>query len=178
MGRVVAVGSLNSTKINAVAKAYSMFGITVDVRPVKVQALTQQPLGLGEITNGAVLRARQALNTVNDAEEAVGIETGLVKVSDSYLNIPVAAIIGKDGYLTIGIGPGFAIPIDLVRSVELGMELEKAVETRYGYTGVGESIGLVGILTRGLVTRLDANTWSVLMALIPRLSWNRGLYGG
>jgi len=66
----------------------------------------------------------------------------------------------------------------LVRSVELGMELEKAVETRYGYTGVGESIGLVGILTRGLVTRLDANTWSVLMALIPRLSWNRGLYGG
>jgi non-canonical (house-cleaning) NTP pyrophosphatase len=45
MGRVVAVGSLNSTKINAVAKAYSMFGITVDVRPVKVQTPTQQPLG-------------------------------------------------------------------------------------------------------------------------------------
>jgi len=105
MGRVVAVGSLNSTKINAVAKAYSMFGITVDVRPVKVQTPTQQPLGLSEITNGAVLRARLALEAVNEAEEAVGIETGLVKVGDlTYLNIPVAAIMSRDGYLTIGIG--------------------------------------------------------------------------
>ena len=179
MGRVVAVGSLNSTKINAVAKAYSMFGITVDVRPVKVQTPTQQPLGLSEITNGAVVRARLALEAVNKAEEAIGIETGLVKVGDlTYLNIPVAAIMSRDGYLTIGIGPGFAIPTSLIRNVELGMELEKAVEMQYGYANAGESMGLVGILTRGLVTRLDANTWSVLMALIPRLPWNRGLYGG
>lgn len=175
---VVAVGSTNLSKVRAVERAYAMLGFNIVVRAVKPNIdLPRQPIGLEELYNGAVRRAEAALSAVDDAEEAVGIEAGVFKdLGGRYINIPVAAIVDRGGYLTIGVGPGFEIPRSFGSELDLGRELEEVVDERFGRASTGELEGFVGILTKSIITRIDLNTGAVLMALIPRLPWNRSLY--
>ncbi len=49
-----------------------------------------------------------------------------------------------------------------------GVEMERAVNIeRRG--GLGETVGFVGVATRGAITRQELTEHAVIMALIPRL---------
>lgn len=170
----VAVGSLNPSKVDAVKRAYSILGIEAEVIPVKPPPLPRQPMGLESIIDGAFTRARWALGMVN-ADEAVGIEAGVVDVRGYSINIVAASVFDGAEY-TIGIGPSFMIPQAFAKEIQAGRELEEVVDSYYGTVNVGEGEGFIGLLTRGIVKRIDLNTQAVLMALVPRLKWNRGLY--
>ncbi len=57
------------------------------------------------------------------------------------------------------------------------MELGVLAERHFRRCAVGYREGIIGLLTRGRVTRLDLNLAAVAMALVPRLPYNRRLYG-
>ncbi|MFN7105341.1 MAG: DUF84 family protein [Pyrobaculum sp.] len=173
---LVAVTSRNPNKVRAVEMAYRLFGIPARVITVdKPAALPRQPVGFSQVVAGAVARARHAVATAG-VEHGVGIEAGAVAIDEMYLDVTIAAIVDRWGEVTLGVGPGFKIPTtfihDVLKGVELGVEAEERLKT----PAVGYREGLVGVLTRGKVTRLDLNLVAVAMALIPRLPYNKDLY--
>lgn len=170
---LIAVGSANPVKVNAVRRAIRLLCLA-DVRGVEVESgVPPQPLGVHEIILGAVNRASNALKKL-DADYGVGVEAGVVETDIEPLELQVAAIVDRDGYVTIGLSQAFPLPrswaTELSKRVELG-----AIAARVtGRKGIGEKLGLIGYLTAGLVTRTDLTYSAVVMALVPRL--NPGLY--
>ena len=177
VGVLVAVASRNPNKIRAVEEAYGIFGIPARVVVVaKPAALPPQPVGLDAVVKGAVERARAAVYAVEAAEHGVGIEAGAVGVGSEYLDITVAAIADRSGRVTLGFGPAFQIPALFLAEVLRGVELGALAERHFRRGAVGYREGIIGVLTRRRVTRLDLNRAAVAMALVPRLPYNKELY--
>ncbi|MFN3805388.1 MAG: inosine/xanthosine triphosphatase [Pyrobaculum sp.] len=173
---LVAVASRNPNKVRAVEIAYRLFGIPARVISIdKPGGLPRQPVGLSQVVAGAVARAKHAVMTA-DVEHGVGIEAGAVAAGEMHLDVTIAAIVDRSGGVTLGVGPGFKIPTVFLDEVLKGVELGAVAEERLKTPAVGYREGLVGVLTRGRVTRLDLNLTAVAMALIPRLPYNKGLY--
>ena len=174
---MVAVGSTNPSKVSAVEKAYTRFGIDVDARAVDaISGVPPQPTTLEEVVRGAFNRAVNALSLVTDAEEGVGIESGLMRVPilGAYVDVTAAVIVDRGGYATIGLSPAFQIPPSFVDEALRGRDLSSIVRERLGIEDIGRREGLIGLLTNGVVVRRDLNEQAVAMALIPRL--NEGIY--
>jgi len=174
----VAVGSENPTKVLAVEdvmrKIYGdveVFGLGVD------SGVPDQPVGIDEIVEGAVNRARRALER-GKADLGVGIEAGIYRFPRTitgYLDIQVCAVASPDGLITIGHGPGFEYPPAVIEKilnedVEAGLAMGGLVDD----PELKKKIGAIGVLSRGLLTRRELNSIAVLMAMIPRL--NPGWY--
>ncbi len=173
----VGIASKNPNKIRAVERAFLICGFKAVIIPVEPPPdLPKEPIGLDQIHDGAVKRALHALKAVN-ADFGVGIEAGVVRINDDIIDITIAAIADQEGKTTIGVGPGFMIPPKFKDELLKGRELAELVEAEFGIIGVGRRSGFIGVLTRGLIERFDLNFQAVYMALIPRLPWNRGLYG-
>jgi inosine/xanthosine triphosphatase len=174
---IVAVASRNPNKLRAVEKAYMLFGIPASVvAAAKPAALPPQPIGLDAVVEGAVKRAEAALQAVAEAEHGVGIEAGAVAAAGRHLDITVAAVADRTGEVTLGFGPAFQIPAVFLGEVLRGVELGVLAEQHFRRGAVGYREGIIGLLTRGRVTRLDLNLAAVAMALVPRLPYNRRLY--
>lgn len=175
---IVAVASRNPNKKRAVEEAYRLFGIPARVVAVaKPAALPPQPVGLDVIVNGAMERAKAAVQVAEGAEHGVGIEAGAVEAGGTHLDITVAAIADKSGQVTLGFGPAFQIPAIFLAEVLRGVELGVLAERHFRRGAVGYREGIIGVLTRRRVTRLDLNRAAVAMALVPRLPYNKELYG-
>ena len=175
---IVAVASRNPNKKRAVEEAYRLFGIPARVVAVaKPAALPPQPVGLDVIVNGAVERAKAAVQAAEGTEHGVGVEAGAVEAGGTHLDITVAAIADRSGQVTLGFGPAFQIPALFLAEVLRGVELGVLAERRFKRRAVGYREGIIGVLTRRRVTRLDLNRAAVAMALVPRLPYNKELYG-
>lgn len=174
----VAVGSENPVKVGAVKRVMRKLIGHVKVVPVKVDpGVPRQPVGAEETIKGAINRAREAL-TRTGADLGVGIEAGLVKVPATmtgYMDFQYCAIIDKDGWITIGCGPGFEYPPRVVAMV-LGekMEVGEVMSQLTGIENLGRKQGAIGYLTHGMINRRRLTEISVIMAMIPRI--NRELY--
>lgn len=176
---LVAVASGNPNKLRAVETAYRMVGILARVlSSPKPRGIPPQPLGAENVVGGAVARAKYALEAVGGAEHGVGIEAGVFTIGEAHLDVTVAAIVDKSGGVTIGIGPGFQIPRVMLTDILKGVELGVLAERYFGRPAVGYREGIIGVLTRGKVTRFQLNLAAVLMALVPRLPYNASLYAG
>jgi len=175
----VAVGSLNPVKVNAVARAFKLFFGEVKVLPVKVDSgVPPQPIGLQEIVDGAINRARRA-QAATGADYGVGIEAGLIEFPGTltgYIDLQVCAIVDREGRITIGHGPGFEYPPAVVREVlEAGHEVGEVMERLTGIRDIKRRMGAIGYLSKGVIDRTRLCELAVLMALIPRI--NPELYG-
>lgn len=93
---LIAAGSLNRVKIEAVKEAFKEFGFTIDIKYHMAQ-----PLSLEETVRGAIYRAK----AIDGADYRVDIEAGLINVLGYHLNIQVAAIIKDDIYLGLAQHP-------------------------------------------------------------------------
>ncbi len=168
MGQVcrVAVGSTNPVKVNAVRRAFRML-CNADVVGVSVDSgVPAQPVGFAEVTRGAINRAHGARSSTG-AEYGVGIEAGLIETEAEPIELQVAAIIGPQGRVSIGVSQGFMIPPGWVDEVRRRVELGIIAARETGRSGIGEKLGLIGFLTGGHVTRTDLTYNAVVMALIP-----------
>jgi non-canonical (house-cleaning) NTP pyrophosphatase len=113
---------------------------------------------------------------VAEAEHGVGIEAGVVAVAGRHLDITVAAVADRSGKVTLGFGPAFQVPTVFLKEVLSGVELGVLAERDFRRGAVGYREGIIGLLTRRRVTRLNLNLAAVAMALVPRLPYNRRLY--
>ncbi|AMD93344.1 inosine/xanthosine triphosphatase [Desulfomicrobium orale] len=164
------VGSKNPVKLAAIRDVMEARFPGADFAPVAVDSgVPDQPVGLEQTLGGAMNRARAAFALSCDL--AVALESGLVPVPltrTGYMNLTACAIFnGEEMFL--GLGPAFELPDEVSRLVvKEGMELDPAVR-RAGLTEdprIGYGQGIIGILSRGRVTRADYSRPAVSMALV------------
>ncbi|MDG6915474.1 MAG: inosine/xanthosine triphosphatase [Nitrososphaerota archaeon] len=173
---VVAVGSRNPAKTLGARKAFSRYFTDLEVRGVDATlAVRVQPLTLEETIEGAVARARLAIQASGEADFGVGVEAGLTAFGDESLNLQVAAIMDRRGRHTLGSSSGFMVPGTVVRQMQVGgVELDRFAKGLAGSGEVREEDGVVYHLTRGAVSRVDMTAECVGMALVPWI--NRDIY--
>ncbi|MDW7726155.1 MAG: inosine/xanthosine triphosphatase [Candidatus Methanoperedens sp.] len=170
MGHIV-VASLNRNKIDAVKEVfplYSVEGVTCD------SGVREQPIGLEEIIEGAVNRAKSVFG---GCKYSVGIEDGISQVPltvSGYMNFCCCAI--YDGCRTfLGLGPSFEYPRDCTKKVvDEGITISEAFVPISGKPGIGYEEGIIGWLTDGKLSRKDYTKHAVSMAKVQ--IDNMGLY--
>jgi inosine/xanthosine triphosphatase len=177
---IVAVGTSNPVKVRAVENVFSkFFSVTVVMKRVPSKA-PPQPIGLDVTIEGAISRARGALEAAHEAELGVGIEAGIIpipKTISGYMDQQFAAIVDRSGRVTLGGGPSFEYPRFLVKRVlEERIEVNNVMVELTGEPFIGHKEGAIGYFSKGSLNRTALTELAVLMALIPRL--NADLYFG
>jgi len=175
--RRVRVGTRNPPKIEAVRRAVAAYASGVVVEGAEVSSgVPEQPVGLGEIARGARNRARAAF-AAGPCDLAVGLEDGLVVLpgleSEGALNLGCAVVWDGNGE-SLGLSSGFAYPPDCVeRALTDRAPIGDVFDAYWGRhrPGAGPdasalSIGNVGRLTGGVLTRSEYARHAVLCALI------------
>ncbi len=175
---IIAVGTTNPTKLEGVRKVFAEFFPEALVKGVNASQVTKaQPIGLKQITDGAMTRARFALSK-SKAEFGVGVEAGIFNLGKrvGYLDHQQAVVMHKSGRFSVGHSAGFMLPAKMTeKMLSEGKELEHYAVELTGIKEVGDKEGIVFHLTRGRVNRTDLTEQCVRTALVPWL--NRSLYG-
>ena len=168
----VNVGTNNSLKVEAVRAVFAAAfpEETIEVTGANIlSGVPEQPFG-DEAAAGALNRARAALL---DADYGVGIEAGIVRFPgcEEQFNVQFCAIIDRDGRMTVGHGPGYTLPHEVISALEGGSDLNREMSRISGIDEIRQKMGAIGYLSNGLTDRLTITRDAVLMALIPRLRW-------
>jgi pantetheine-phosphate adenylyltransferase len=166
---LLCIGSTNPTKIAGVRNIFKKV-VKSKIRFLSIATDSQvprQPFELDTI-RGAINRA---LTAVKNADLGIGIESGLFwnSIVNKYFDVQYCAIADKTGHITLGIGPGFAYPKEVIEHVRTGKTVTEAMELIYKIHDIGKDIGAVGYLSKKLVTRTELTEHCVMMAVIPRL---------
>src|SRR3990167_7782603 len=167
----IVVGSTNDVKINAVKEAIQDYDFlsNAQVTGTKISSdVSEQPKSLDETVKGAINRATMAFQ---NCDYSVGIENGLMKVHSTktgYMDITVCVI--YDGkHFHMGLSSAFEYPKEMTRLVfEEGLDIDQAAQ-KTGITKkpeVGNSEGMIGILTKGRLPRKEYTKQAVVTALI------------
>jgi inosine/xanthosine triphosphatase len=167
---IIAAGTKNPAKLEGIRIAFSQYFPSFELRSVDSSSVARtQPLGLEQMVEGAVARAKFALSR-EGGDYGVGVEAGIFQVGDLYFDHQQAAVADPSGKVSLGHSAGYALPADSIEKlIKEGKELEQFAEVLSGIHQVGDKGGLVHYLTRGRITRADLTEQCVTMALIPWL---------
>jgi inosine/xanthosine triphosphatase len=165
----ITIGTQNKVKIEALKESIKAYDFLKDAEiiPKEVDSgINNQPKNFNEIITGAKNRAKAAF----DDSLSFGIESGITPVphtKSGHLEFTCCVIYdGKDFH--IGMSSGFDMPPKIMQLLHQGMDLTQA-SFKAGFTekeNIGEEEGIVGILTKGIVTRKDYTMYAIRMALI------------
>ncbi|AAM02716.1 inosine/xanthosine triphosphatase [Methanopyrus kandleri] len=162
----VRVGTTNPVKVRATERAFLR---TFPDREITVEAVSvdpgvpPQPVGMEEVHQGAKNRAREAWNR---GSYSVGLEAGLIRVGDVYVDLHVAVVRDPKGRETVGTSPGFQLPPDVTEEALSGEEVGEVFSELVGVREIGKRSGAIGVLSNGKVLREDLCELAILMALI------------
>jgi inosine/xanthosine triphosphatase len=167
--QTLVVASHNPVKIEATRRGFaSMFpGRAFHLHPVAVPSgVRAQSLSDAETLQGTLNRVEQAANLVPQANYWVGIEGGVEERQgsmDAFAWIVVFAppLLGKSRTGT------FSVPEEVAALVRQGHELAAAVEEVYQHTQVKSTTGAVGVLTEGVIDRVQLYEHALVLALVP-----------
>ncbi|KKU82819.1 MAG: hypothetical protein UY09_C0004G0010 [Parcubacteria group bacterium GW2011_GWA2_47_8] len=165
------VGSTNRIKIEAVREIIQDYPHLKDATVHGIDApssVADQPKSLEETIQGAMNRARGAFK---NCTYSFGLESGLMsvpKTKTGFMDVTVCAIYdGTEFYL--GLSSAWEAPKEIVKyMVEEGLNMNDAA-FKAGYTTnktVGSAEGLVGIMTKGRLTRKAYTKEAIRTALI------------
>lgn len=165
---MVAVGSANRAKVEAVERVFTRVYGGVELRAVEVDSgVPEQPFG-GDTLKGARNRAEAAFS--NGVDFSVGIEAGLFSfpVETGYLDLQFCSLFDGATH-SLGCGPGFQYPGSVLEEVLAGSTVGQTIEKLAGEKGPDEGKGAIGVLSGGLTDRTHLTEQAVLMALVPRI---------
>jgi len=173
---IIAAGTKNPAKVEGIRLAFSKYFPNSTIRTIDSGAVTlAQPLGLEQMTQGAISRAKFALSKLG-GDFGVGVEAGIFQIGDTYFDHQQAAIVDPSGKLSLGHSAGYPLPKKAVEAmISAGRELERYAESLSGISEIGDKEGLIHHLTKGVMTRTDLTEQCVMMALIPWL--HKDVYG-
>lgn len=166
----VAVGSTNPVKVEAVRRVWRLIG-DAEIIPVGVESgVSRQPRGMEETYRGAYNRAVRAREAVN-ADYGVGVEAGLVEAPTptGWADVQVAVVVDRAGVVGVGFSPAFEPPRVWLERLSRGDTLGEVAAEHLSRSDIGRVLGVIGYLTRGMVTRQELTYYAVLMAVIPLL---------
>jgi inosine/xanthosine triphosphatase len=166
--QVVAVGSTNKTKVEAVQHAVAHHHVRVIAYAARSQA-THQPLSEEETREGALSRANDCLlNT--EAELGFGLEAGVFFVNDEVYLCQWGALADRNENVYFSNGPVIMMPQVFKEELLAGDSLETIMHRHTGIEDLGKKEGAVGIFTHSLVTRTQT------MTTIAQVLWGQYLY--
>lgn len=169
--RKITIGSKNPTKIKALEEIIQDYPHLKDCQIIPFEAssnVEEQPKSLEETIQGAMNRAKGAYK---ECDFSFGIESGLMAVPHTktgYMDLTACCIFdGKEYHL--GLSSAWEAP-KLVSKymLEEGLDMNEAA-FKAGLTDnpkVGFSEGLVGIVTKGRLTRKEYTKEAIRTALI------------
>ncbi|MEM0158744.1 MAG: pantetheine-phosphate adenylyltransferase [Thermoplasmataceae archaeon] len=165
----IGVETGNMLKVEATRKAISGLMRNFDIQMVTVpQGSSNQPFGTDIITSSV----DRAIRSLSDRDYGIGIEAGIFRdpvTSDSF-DMHVCSVVDRFGNLTRGYSSAFQIPPGVQESVKQGMDLSQAVMELYGARDIGQTIGAIGMFSKGKVRRDQLIVECVRNAFIPRMS--------
>jgi inosine/xanthosine triphosphatase len=175
--RRILVGSRNAPKVGAVRDAFRRYYGGVRVIGVSVETgVPSQPIGWKEILEGARTRARRAY-AAGTCDLGVGYEDGLVPVAGTrtgHVNFGCCAIFDGRRF-ALGFSGGFEYPAACTAAAArartpVGDTFDEIFARATGLRRPGVrsalTIGNVGMLTGGKLTRREYTRHAVLGALI------------
>lgn len=170
--RLVVVGSTNPVKIAAVNAVLQRVWPSCEVRGIAAESgVPAQPFGDAETQQGALARARVAINSDAQVDLAVGLEGGVVVEANGNMRTCAwAAVIDRRGVESFGGSLAMPLPHIVAERIRAGEELGHAMDAVAQATGTKHGRGAVGILTAGLIDRQRAYESLVTYALGPWLA--------
>jgi len=170
----VIVGSMNSAKVEAARRAFQRCFGRVEVVGLEVDSGVAAQPGGEECFSGARNRAlaarSQAAARSLDVDYCLGIEGGLLKLSETWFGVSVVCVVDSHGNESFGATPMFEMPASIVRRVLDGRELGDIIDEMSGEPDIRRALGAVGYLTKGMLTKVSAYEDGILAALAPCLS--------
>ncbi len=180
---MIAIGSTNRVKIEALEEVLRDYPLLAKAKVASYavpSGISEQPLFLEETIRGAKNRAKAAYESCPSCSYSFGIESGLFEAPGTqtgFLEATICCIYdGKDYHM--GISSGFEVPpkvlsLVLEKKLDLNQACFETGITQDKTLGAGE--GLVGLLTRGRLTRKAYTKQSIVTALvqIEHLDWYR-----
>ena len=171
---LIAIGTTNTVKIQAAEETFQNYPMLAHakLRSFSVESdVADQPLSLEETIKGAKNRARKAFEACNGCNYSFGIESGLFEAlgtQTGFLEATICCIYDGMNYHT-GLSCGFEPPPQILKLVlenkrDLGQACYESGITANAKLGSAE--GLVGILSKGRLTRKEYTKQSIITALI------------
>jgi len=168
----VGVATRNPLKVSAAKIAFEGFFDEVEIHSFKSSSMLQKQPADEEITRGAILRAKEAIELGYDY--GVGIEGGLLHLGGRAYFTGFSAVISKSREMHGAWGLAWECPPSLLERVERGEELGILMDQILGRSGVKTHEGAIGVFSKSKIDRLRVTTDSVIAALIPFV--NREFY--
>lgn len=166
----VALGSTSESKLRATRSVFNRIDRETSVQIVQVNsAVSAQPTSDTEAIAGALHRARESRRFA-DADLGVGMEGGVHQDERGVWMCAWVAVVDRDGREGLGCGLRLRLPEWIARRALAGEPVGEIVDTLLGQDEAHEALGVIGLLTRGLVDRQAALEQALLAALAPFLS--------
>lgn len=165
------IGSQNTIKVDAVKELLRDYPHLKDAEIIAMEAtpeVNDQPKSLEETVRGAMNRAK---NAFHDCDYSFGIESGLMAVPNTktgYMDVCVCVIFdGKEYHL--GLSSAWEAPKKVAdHMLNDGLDMNDAAY-KAGLTKnpkIGSTEGLIGIMTKGRLTRKEYTKEAIRTALI------------
>lgn len=171
----VCVASLNPVKVQCVKNAFEKVFTSekIEVTGVNVPSgVSDQPMSDNETYNGAINRAKNAMEHSETADFYVGIEGGVQEENGMQAFAWIVVLHGGEvGKAKTAV---FYLPEQIRALVHQGVELGHADDQVFGRSNSKQKDGAIGILTQGLIDRTNYYEHATIMALIPFI--NKNLY--
>ncbi|KAL1526520.1 hypothetical protein AB1Y20_015230 [Prymnesium parvum] len=170
----VAVGTTNPCKLRAVRRTIEAFPSVANLASICAcsgisSGVSEQPMSLEETAKGARNRAEAAHASIDGGRHTLGlgIESGLFSLGEKHYDVcVVSAFDGARHHL--GLSCAFEIPTSILSHIfQGGLDLSQACKAS-GITSdpkLGEHGGLISILSKKRVSRLDYTVQAISMAL-------------
>lgn len=164
----VLIGTKNQGKIKgatiALEKYFSDFEIEGVAVPSKVP---DQPCN-EEILKGASNRVDGLIQYAKeyniDVDLFLAVESGITNSLGKWLITNIAIIKDKNGRETWGTSAGFPVPNKYIKPI-IEQDLGHIMDTLFSKENLHSGTGGVGLLTHGVITRVDLTAQAFIMAL-------------
>ncbi|KAJ3066308.1 hypothetical protein HDU98_010389 [Podochytrium sp. JEL0797] len=161
-----AVGTTNPAKLSAVSQALGTLfpNSKVDVRGVKVPSgVSDQPMTDDETIEGAINRAKNAMEAVPEADFGIGVEGGLQKVGDLYFGFGWTSVVDKKVNSKLPHSLSFTNPLSQnnLRAQSASVaphdskspQITTVIDRVSGLVDNRSKAGAMGLMTSGILTR-------------------------
>lgn len=178
MLKIVVIASNNPVKVNVAKRAFSAVfpGDVFDFVGVKSDSgVPDQPIG-EETRKGAQNRLAFVRNKNPDADFWISQEGGLFWEGERLSNRAWIAVCDKSGFIAEASTSNFALPKEIARYVQEGLELGDANDKFFGSVNSKQGMGAIGHLTDGLIDRTEYYLQAAIIALseVKHQDWYRG----
>ncbi len=166
----IIVGTKNEAKLEAVKEIMLDYPDLKDAEIIgweTISGVSDQPKSIAETVQGAKNRAK---NVFDICDLSIGLESGLFEIPGSqsgFMDACICAIFDGEKF-ALGFSSGFECPPKVNQlMLEEGLDMTQACN-RVGLSTnpkLGSAEGLVGILTKGRITRKEYTKQALIMAL-------------